>query len=214
MDEKGDTVKLREEQLQVGKERVQTGEVEIGKRVVEEQKSVQVPITREEVVIDRRPVNEPSNTPISDETRINVPVMAERVTVEKETVVTEEIGVSKRVHRETVPVTETVRREEAVIKGDVAGEQHRWEDELPTFRRHWQSAYGSQGRWEDYEPMYRYGYDQHASGRYSGRSWAQVEPELRKDWSSRYPNQPWDRAGNAIKHAWDHLTSTPHTHVR
>ena len=119
MDEPADTVKLREEQLQVGKERVQTGEVEIGKRVVEEQKSVQVPVTREEVTIERRPVNQPTDTPISDDSRtIEVPVMGERVTVEKQTVVTEEVGVSKRVHEETVPVTETVRREEAVISGD------------------------------------------------------------------------------------------------
>ena len=41
-----------------------------------------------------------------------------------------------------------------------------------------------------------------------------VEPELKKDWSSRYPNQAWDVASNPIKHAWDHLTATPHTHTR
>src|SRR5690242_19419983 len=55
--ESADTLKLREERLQVDKERVQTGQVEIGKRVVEEQKTMEVPITREEVVIERRPVN-------------------------------------------------------------------------------------------------------------------------------------------------------------
>jgi hypothetical protein len=62
--------------------------------------------------------------------------------------------------------------------------------------------------------MYRYGFDQYNSGRWSGRSWSDVEPELRRDWSTRYPNQTWDVASNPIKHAWDHLTSTPHTHTR
>ena len=39
----------------------------------------------------------------------------ERVNVEKRTVVREEIGVQKRVEPDTVPVSGTVRREEAVI---------------------------------------------------------------------------------------------------
>jgi uncharacterized protein (TIGR02271 family) len=215
MEENADTVKLREEQLRVSKERVQTGEVEIGKRVVSEQKTMEVPVTREEVVIERRPVNRPSDTPITNDSRtIEVPVTAERVHVEKETFVREEVGVQKRVEQDTVAVNETVRREEAVINRTGSTATADWATSMPTFRQHWQTNYGQQGRWEDYEPMYRYGYDQHASGKYQGRSWAQVEPELRKDWSSKYPNQAWDRASNPIKHAWDHLTATPHTHTR
>jgi uncharacterized protein (TIGR02271 family) len=215
--ESADTVKLREEQLQVNKEQVQTGQVEIGKRVVEEQKTMEVPVTREEVVIERRPVNRPSDKPISEETRtIEVPITAERVNVEKQTVVREEIGVQKRVEQDTVPVNETVRREEAVINktGDTSVAGRDWNSFMPTFRQHWQATYGSKGRWEEYEPMYRYGFDQFNSGRWSGRSWSDVEPEFRRDWSTRYPNQSWDVASNPIKHAWDHLTSTPHTHTR
>ena len=121
-----DTVKLREEQLQVNKERVQTGEVEIGKRVVEEKKTMDVPVTREEVLIERRPVNRPSDTPIGTDAgrTIEVPVTEERVNVDKQTFVREEIGVQKRVEQDTVPVNETVRREEAVINrtGETSGQ--------------------------------------------------------------------------------------------
>ena len=225
--ENADTIRLREEKLRVNKEQVQTGEVEIGKRVVEEQRSMNVPVAREEVVIDRRPVNQPApGAVIGDDARtIEVPVTAERVDVQKRTVVTEEIGVQKRMRQDTVPVNETVRREEAVIntEGDVRvhgsagtgrGATSRWEDVMPTFRSEWQRDYGTTGRWEDYEPGYRYGWEQYNSGRWSGRSWNEVEGELRSDWSSRYPNQSWDRASNPIKHAWDHLTGTPHTHTR
>jgi uncharacterized protein (TIGR02271 family) len=173
---------------------------------------MEVPVTREEVVIERRPVNEPSDKPITGETRkIEVPVTAERVNVEKQTFVREEIGVQKRVETDTVPVSGTVRREEAVINKQGGMD---WNSYMPTFRQHWQSNFGAKGRWEEYEPMYRYGYDQFSSGRWSGKSWMDVEPEFRKDWEARYPGHPWDVASNPIKHAWDHLTATPHTHTR
>ena len=110
------TLELREEELRVTKERVRTGEVEIGKRIVEERRPIDVPVTREEVVIARRPVNQPSDEPIGADARtIEVPVMAERVSVEKQTVVAEEIGVSTRRREGIEHVSETVRREEAVV---------------------------------------------------------------------------------------------------
>jgi len=209
------TLALREEQLVVNKERVQTGQVEIGKRVVEEQKTMDVPVTREEVVIERRPVNQPSDAPIGEDARtIQVPVMGERVDVEKRTIVTEEVGVQRRVEQDTVPVDGTVRREEAVINrtGETNTAGQDWSNYQPTFRQHWQTNYGSTGDWAKYEPMYRYGFDQRSSGRWGGRAWSDVEPELRRDWSSRHPETSWDVASNPIKHAWDHLTSTAHTH--
>jgi uncharacterized protein (TIGR02271 family) len=50
-----------------------------------------------------------------------VPVTEERVEVEKQPVVYEEVGIGKRVTQETQPVTETVRREELRVdeSGDV-----------------------------------------------------------------------------------------------
>jgi len=47
------TLRLHEEQLQVSKERVQTGEVQVHKRVVTELRTMQVPVQREEVVVER-----------------------------------------------------------------------------------------------------------------------------------------------------------------
>ena len=49
-------VPLREEQLEVIKERVQVGELQVHKEVVEEQRTVHVPLLREEVYVERRPV--------------------------------------------------------------------------------------------------------------------------------------------------------------
>ena len=46
------TLQLREEQLDIKKERVQTGEVKVHKEVVEEPKTFTIPIKREEMVIE------------------------------------------------------------------------------------------------------------------------------------------------------------------
>lgn len=116
-----ESLKLHEERLNVDKERVQTGEVNVGKHVVEEEQSVDVPVEREEVYVERRPVNEETGSGITDRDRldgndsIHVDVNEERVNVSKDDVVSEELVVGKRNVKDTEHVSETVRREEADI---------------------------------------------------------------------------------------------------
>ncbi len=115
----GQKVQLHEEQLQATKERVQAGEVNIRKNVVSEEQTINVPVNREEVFVERHPVNTPvpSNTPIGQEDEVTrIPVSEEQVQVTKQPVVTEEINVGKRVVQENQPVTDTVRHEEARIE--------------------------------------------------------------------------------------------------
>ena len=122
-------LRLHEERLNVDKERVQTGEVNVGKHVVEDTETIEVPVEREEVYIERRPVNEASETTAADggltgkdayqegET-IHVPISEERVDVSKTDVVSEEIVVGKRKVQDTEQVTEKTRREVADIDDD------------------------------------------------------------------------------------------------
>ena len=120
--ETGGRVQLREEELRARKQPVQTGEVQIRKEVVEEQRTVDVPVTREEAVVERRPVEpRPADAPVGEEETIRVPLRGEQAEVEKRPVVTEEVEVSKRPVQETQRVTETVRREEPRLEreGDV-----------------------------------------------------------------------------------------------
>jgi len=110
-----ETLQLREEELQARKTSVETGRVQLGKEVVEEQRTMEVPVTREEVYVERHPVERrPADEPIdaSEKETIRVPVTEERVEVEKQPVVYEEVGVSKRVTQEKRQVSDTVRREE------------------------------------------------------------------------------------------------------
>lgn len=116
-----ESLKLHEERLNVDKERVQTGEVNVGKHVVEEEQSIDVPVEREEVYVERRPVNEETGRDATDHGRlgendsIHVDVNEERLNVSKEDVVSEELVVGKRKVKDTEHVSETVRREEADI---------------------------------------------------------------------------------------------------
>src|SRR5919202_3785889 len=70
------TLELREEELRARKHSVETGKVELTKEVVSEQRTIDVPVTHEEVTIERRAVDhQPSDSPLGDtgET-ISIPV--------------------------------------------------------------------------------------------------------------------------------------------
>jgi len=208
-----DTLELREEQLSARTERVQAGEVEVGKRVVSEQRTLDVPVTREEVVIERHPVDRAATDADFDTTdseTIRVPVMEEDVTVEKRPVVTEEVSVGKRVHQETEHVSDTVRREEAVLNrtGDlnISGDTQAFDTYAPSYQSYWQQHYGSTGAtWTDAEPVYRFGYGAYNDARYRGRSWDDVQTDLHRDYASQYGESAWGKAKDSLHDAWDNL---------
>lgn len=107
---------LRKEELDIDKSRVQTGEVELSKEIIEEQKVVDVPLKREEVIIERRALNnEQSETPITDEETIRIPVSEEVVDVNKRTVVSGEVLAHKHDIEDTKHIDETLKREEARV---------------------------------------------------------------------------------------------------
>lgn len=115
-------LKLREEELQARKQTVEKGEVRVRKEVVTEQKSIDVPVTREEVYVERRPGSgQPSDVPISEGETYRIPVREEEVIVEKHPVEREEVILGKQPVEETRRVSETVQREEAHVEheGDI-----------------------------------------------------------------------------------------------
>jgi uncharacterized protein (TIGR02271 family) len=116
--ESPERLQLREEQLDVEKERVQAGEVRLRKEVVTEQRNIDVPVTREEVVIERRPAagDVPAEGAVGEGEEVRIPLMEEEVRVEKTPVVREEVSARKRQVQGTEQVSETVRREEARIE--------------------------------------------------------------------------------------------------
>ncbi|MGI8587493.1 MAG: DUF2382 domain-containing protein [Chloroflexia bacterium] len=111
-------VPVVEETLNVQKGMRQAGEVEIGKRVVEEQVNVPVQLSHEEVTITRHAVDRPMDAgerTLGDGEVIRVPVSEETVKVEKQARVKEEIEINKQKVTEQRNVSDTVRREEVDV---------------------------------------------------------------------------------------------------
>jgi len=115
----GRKLQLREEELIARKRSVESGEVRVGTHIESEQRTLEVPVTREEVTIKRHPVDRrPSDSPIGAEETIDIPVHHEEVALEKRAVVYEEVNVGTRAVQETERVSGTVQREEATIDSD------------------------------------------------------------------------------------------------
>jgi uncharacterized protein (TIGR02271 family) len=119
-------LQLLEERLKVDKTRTQVGEVSIGKRVETTQATVDVSLSRDEVVIERRPVTdarpvEGNVTLGAADTAIRVNLEADQARVEKQAYVTEEVDISKRQQTETKTFTEQVGKEVLEVNrtGDV-----------------------------------------------------------------------------------------------
>lgn len=112
-----ESVQLHEERLNVDKENVETGDASVDKHVVEEEQEFDVPVEREEVTIERRPVNEKVDEDFNanDDDSVHIPLHEERVKVDKENVVSEEIVIKKNKVQDTEHVSEKVRHEEADI---------------------------------------------------------------------------------------------------
>lgn len=114
-----ESVRLYEERLIADKQRVKTGEVTMGKRVETETASVEVPIERERVVIERVAVD--SAATVSPDVAFNqevarVEVYEETADVRKEAFVREEVTLRKEVEQQMVDAQETLRREELDIR--------------------------------------------------------------------------------------------------
>ncbi len=116
------TIRVHEEELQAQKVARKAGDVTITKDVVEETKTLEVPVTREEVRVERRAASDSTSGDVSADAfsgdTITVPVMEEEVQVSKVARVVEEIDISKVQTQGTETVSDTVRKERVDIDDD------------------------------------------------------------------------------------------------
>jgi uncharacterized protein (TIGR02271 family) len=120
-DNEQQSMKLREEELDVNKQKVQAGEVTVHKDVVEEQETINVPVSHEEVYVERRKVDGgrmETSAPIGEDETIRIPIREEKVDVNKKSVVTDEVVIGKREVQDTERVTENLKKEEVRLEGD------------------------------------------------------------------------------------------------
>lgn len=124
-----DEIIRSEEQLNVSKDRVETGEVRLRKYVVNETENVEVPVEREEVRVVREPITDADRANYDGnigEQEASVTLSEERVNVSKESVPVEKVSLEKDTVRDTETVSEEVRKErfetDGVVEGDVEGD--------------------------------------------------------------------------------------------
>ena len=111
-------VQRTEEELAAGTREREVGALNVRKRVRTDHETIEVPTRREEVTVERVPVEgeaTASEAEIGDE-EVRVPVTEEEVVVEKRPVVKEEIRVRKDVVEDVETVEEDVRREEVDVE--------------------------------------------------------------------------------------------------
>jgi uncharacterized protein (TIGR02271 family) len=110
-------VPLIEENLNISKREVTYKEATLIKEPVTEMKTVEVPVTHEELIVERRPPTEATTSqdevksPVTTKEEIKIPLKKEEIEVRKEPYVKEEIVIKKRRVEETKTITEEVKSE-------------------------------------------------------------------------------------------------------
>ena len=116
------SVVRHEERLNVGTQEREAGHARLRKYVVTDHETVDVPVEREEVTVERTPINDTNarvdNGTIGEE-EVDVTLHEERPVVQKETVAVEEVGLNKQTVQETQRVEADVRKEQVDVETDV-----------------------------------------------------------------------------------------------
>jgi len=113
-----------EERLNVGTETREAGRARLRKHVVTEHQQVQVPVSHEEVRVEREPITDANRGNAYDGAAITeeeheVVLREERPVVDKEAVAVERVRLGTETVRETETVGDEVRREEIEVDDDV-----------------------------------------------------------------------------------------------
>src|SRR5680860_53718 len=108
-----ESIPLTEERLDVSK-KSQENQATITKKPVTETKTVEVPLTREEVSIERRPASgqTEAKSPIQSQEEIKIPLKREEAQVSKKPYVKEEAVVKKKAVTDKKEITEDVTSEQ------------------------------------------------------------------------------------------------------
>jgi uncharacterized protein (TIGR02271 family) len=107
------TIPLVTEKLEPAKTEV-IEEANIIKKPVKETKQVEMNLTHEELIIERRPLDEPrpiDEDPVDSTTVIKIPLKREEVEINKQSYITEEIVAKKKPVTETRTISEEVTSE-------------------------------------------------------------------------------------------------------
>ena len=199
-----------EEELHVGKEKVETGRVSVSTSVSEEDVEEDVRLREEHIDVERRPVDRPAESGEASfqEEEMEFTETREEPVAEKQARVTEEVQVGRETDERTETVSATLRHQEVNVEdlSTSARESGRYDQFEPDLRHHYGETYGKGegGEFEDYSIAYRYGMGlaQHDSLR--DENWSDVEAQARRGWES-HNEGTWSKYKDAIHYGWNRI---------
>ena len=197
------------EELQVGKRVVRKGGVRVYARTLDAPVHESVELRSERADVQRRPVDRPASDAdlrgLGDKT-IEVRETAEEPVVAKQARVVEEVVVGKTVDSRTEQISDHLRKTEVEVERLSADTTTDASVESSVYRSHFDSNYAQSGeRWEQYQPAYRYGETLRSDDRFQGRTWDDIESDVRTDWEAANAG-PWEKFKASIRHAWERVT--------
>jgi uncharacterized protein (TIGR02271 family) len=199
-----ETIPVIQEELHVGKRKVQRSTVRITRHVTETPVEETISLRDETVIIDRHPAERiASETDIKAlaDSQVEMIETAEEPVVSKEAHVVEEITVTKNVVDHEEKIRDKVRKTDIDVEG-LAPEKLR---DLG-FRKHFNTRLGKLGRsYSEYAPAYEFGSTMASDARYRNRDWASIESETRRLWEAK--GRSWKDFGEAIRHGWESARS-------
>jgi stress response protein YsnF len=173
-----EAIPVVEEEIRVGKREVARGGVRVVSKVTERPVEEQINLREERVNVERRPVDRPLtrgdlNNAFQERT-IEARETAEEAVVSKNARVVEEVVVNKEAGERTETIRDSVRRTDVDV----------------------QQLNESDAR---FRPAYEFADEISRDMRYHGRSFDEVETDLRTSYVQRYPNSRWDDVRDAIR---------------
>ncbi len=116
-------MQLHEEQLVVNKRRLRHDDVRVHKEIVTEVRSIEVPVSREELVIEH-----------GEDAAIRIPLAEEKINVSRETIAREEVEIGVRSVEEIAHVSEVLQREALQISLHNSNEEENFMTTDSTYR--------------------------------------------------------------------------------
>lgn len=198
------TLKVVEEELVVGKREVSRGGMRIYSRITETPVQENINLTDETVRVERHKVDRPISSADLDalgrDQVMEVTAKGEEAVVSKKARVVEEVSIGKESSQHTDTIRDTVRKTDVRVE-KIDSELNKY------FESDYKTRYGSTGQtYDTYAPAYQYGYSEANNAKYKGKSYHDVEQNLRSDYESRNPGGVWDNVKGAIETGWSKVT--------
>lgn len=111
------TLQIKEEQLDIAKKWIKTGDVKVYRETFSEDKTFTVPVIREELVIEKTSLPFDNLEKKDSETEIiRIPISEEQVEFTKHKVTLEDVSIYKEQIEDMQHIEETLKKEKAKVK--------------------------------------------------------------------------------------------------